>query len=210
MRDTNSKGGRKRRVTDADLLDVFRATSDPVLSTAEVAEAVPIKRRGVLTRLRRLEEDGDLDSKQIGGRNTVWWTVEKAERRRESDPAPEPTEHRGGGDHAGETGEELLEGSGDLVGAVREHLEANDLPPKTPHGRGAVIDVLRYLREHGTAGSGELQDAVHPSYEDNWSTPRTMWNAIDRYLEDVPGVDKGGYGEWEYTGDGAVREAINA
>ena len=66
-------GGRKPRVTDKDLLDVFRQTNDPVLSTAEVADEIPIQRRGTLRRLRSLEADGDLDSKSIGGRNTVWW-----------------------------------------------------------------------------------------------------------------------------------------
>ncbi len=78
MADTSKQGGRKPRVTDKDLLDVFRSTSDPVLSTAEVADAVPIKRRGTLNRLQVLEEDGHLESKLIGGRNTVWWLVDEA------------------------------------------------------------------------------------------------------------------------------------
>lgn len=73
MPESNNTGGRKPRVSDGDLLDVFRDTTDPVLSTAEVAEHVPIKRRGVLNRLRGLEDAGELESKQIGGRNTVWW-----------------------------------------------------------------------------------------------------------------------------------------
>jgi len=67
MAESSNKGGRKPRVTDDDLLDVFRSTSDPVLSTAEVAEQVPIKRRGTLNRLQSLEEDGALERKQIGG-----------------------------------------------------------------------------------------------------------------------------------------------
>jgi GTP-sensing pleiotropic transcriptional regulator CodY len=77
MPDSSNKGGRKPRVSDDDLLDVFRSTSDPVLSTAEVADAVPIKRRGTLNRLQSLEDAGDLESKQIGGRNTVWWLVDE-------------------------------------------------------------------------------------------------------------------------------------
>jgi hypothetical protein len=35
-----------------------------------------------------------------------------------------------------------------------------------------------------------------------------MWNAVDRYLKDIPGIAKGGYGEWTYAGDDAVREAL--
>lgn len=68
-----SKRGRKPRVTDGEVLDVLRETDDPVLSTAEVANELPIKRRATLTRLQRLAENGDLGRKQIGGRNTVWW-----------------------------------------------------------------------------------------------------------------------------------------
>ena len=78
MPDSTNTGGRKPRVTDADLVDVFRSTTDPVLSTAEVADAVPIKRRGTLNRLRDLEDAGRLASKQIGGRNTVWWLLDDA------------------------------------------------------------------------------------------------------------------------------------
>ena len=68
-----SKPGRKPRVTDGEILGVLRRTDDPVLSTAEVADALPIKRRATLTRLRRLAESGDVSGKQTGGRNTVWW-----------------------------------------------------------------------------------------------------------------------------------------
>jgi hypothetical protein len=49
---------------------------------------------------------------------------------------------------------------------------------------------------------------VYANYEDNWSDGRTMWNAIDRHLEKIPGVQKGGYGEWEYAGDDAVLDQI--
>jgi DNA-binding Lrp family transcriptional regulator len=64
MPESSNKGGREPRVTDEDLLDVFRSTSDPVLSTVEVADAVHIKHRGTLNRLQALEEDGKLESKQ--------------------------------------------------------------------------------------------------------------------------------------------------
>lgn len=49
----------------------YRLSSDPVLSTAEVAEQVPLKRQATYNRLRSLAVEGRLESKQIGGRNTV-------------------------------------------------------------------------------------------------------------------------------------------
>lgn len=71
----NSKPGPKPKVSDDEILQQFRDTSDPVLSTAEVTEAVSLKRRAVYDRLVSLREEGRLESKKIGGRNTVWWLV---------------------------------------------------------------------------------------------------------------------------------------
>jgi len=69
----NSKPGPKPSVTDDEILELFQHTDDPVLSTAEVAEQITLERRSVYDRLVALREDGLIDSKQIGGRNTVWW-----------------------------------------------------------------------------------------------------------------------------------------
>jgi len=65
--------GPSRSVSDAEILDVFEAAGDPVLSTAEVTEQVSLSRRSVYNYLNRLEESGDLESKTVGGRATVWW-----------------------------------------------------------------------------------------------------------------------------------------
>jgi biotin operon repressor len=68
----NSKPGRKPRVANDEILQVFRDTTDPVLSTDEVADKLPLERRSVYDRLVSLREDGALTSKQVGGRN-IWW-----------------------------------------------------------------------------------------------------------------------------------------
>lgn len=73
-----------------------------------------------------------------------------------------------------------------------------------------MVDVFRILREQGTVKTAALQAAVHPAYADEWATERTMWTAIDRYLEDVPGIEKSGNGEWGYASDDAVRDALEA
>ena len=73
---SEKKPGPKPRVSDQEILELFEATDDPVLSTAEVAEQLPAQRRSVYDRLVKIREGGRLASKQIGGRNTVWWRPE--------------------------------------------------------------------------------------------------------------------------------------
>ena len=65
--------GQKPRISDDDILDVFRATTDLALGTAEVADALPIGRRAIYNRLTSLSEQGLLVRKQIDERNTIWW-----------------------------------------------------------------------------------------------------------------------------------------
>jgi len=71
--------GRPPQVTDGEILDVFRGSDDPVLIASEIAEELPIGRRGVYKRLEQLAEEGELGRKKIGGRGTVWWLSEEAE-----------------------------------------------------------------------------------------------------------------------------------
>lgn len=73
----DSKPGPKPKVSDDEILAVFRNSADPVLSTAEVTEQLSLKRRSVYDRLSALAEDGRLEQKDIGGRNTVWWLPEE-------------------------------------------------------------------------------------------------------------------------------------
>lgn len=68
--------GRPPRVSDEEILDVFRESEDPFLIASEVAEGLPIGRRGVYNRLEKLADEGELNYKKIGGRGTVWWLAE--------------------------------------------------------------------------------------------------------------------------------------
>ena len=69
----NDGPGRKPTVSDDEILNVFHNSPDPVLTAPEIAEQFSISRRGILDRLRNLEDDGILRSKKVGGRRTVWW-----------------------------------------------------------------------------------------------------------------------------------------
>lgn len=68
-----STPGRKRRVSDDAILQVFVDADAPVLTAREVADQLPISRSGVHPRLRDLAESGRLSRKEVGGRAVVWW-----------------------------------------------------------------------------------------------------------------------------------------
>jgi len=72
----NDGPGRKPKITDEEIVDVFRSSSDPILTTREVASQFEITHRGVRDRLEALEEEGVLKSKKVGARAKVWWDPE--------------------------------------------------------------------------------------------------------------------------------------
>jgi DNA-binding Lrp family transcriptional regulator len=74
----SSKPGPHPRVSDEEILAVLREADSPVLSTADLAESLPIARRTTLNRLKQLRERGVIDSYAVGGRNTVWWATDSA------------------------------------------------------------------------------------------------------------------------------------
>lgn len=77
--------GRKPTVSDNEILDIFRNSSDPVLTAPEIADHISISRRGILDRLRTLEENGTLRSKKVGERRTVWWYPEHTSKSKTDD-----------------------------------------------------------------------------------------------------------------------------
>ena len=60
-------------VSDEQILELFSESPDPVLTATEIADQVDMSRRYVLDRLKDLEEDGQINSKKVGSRSTVWW-----------------------------------------------------------------------------------------------------------------------------------------
>ncbi|SDF05363.1 hypothetical protein [Halorientalis regularis] len=77
-----------QKARDENILGVFEGTDDPVLTTSEVAEELPIGKRATLNRLEDLVDRDELDSKDVGvGR--VWWRA-TPESESEPDVAAEP------------------------------------------------------------------------------------------------------------------------
>lgn len=65
--------GRPPEVTDEEILAVFESEDAPVLTASDVADRLEMGRRGILSRLENLEDNGFLRSKKVGARSTVWW-----------------------------------------------------------------------------------------------------------------------------------------
>ena len=84
-RKRNEQGQFADTVTEADLLACFDAADAPVLTATEIANELPIGRRGVTHRLEQLRERGLVGSKEAGARAVVWWradSVDDGERER--------------------------------------------------------------------------------------------------------------------------------
>lgn len=154
-----SKPGRKPRVTDEEVLAVLRENDDPVLSTAEVADELPIKRRATLTRLQRLAENGVLARKQTGGRNTVWWltdseegeTTPEARLKRLSNELDEPVA----------VGEQVYE-SGDahaLDAPEGDHEHPDDRSAVEERDAEDIIEELEQFLNEGDAPAAPLPSA---------------------------------------------------
>ena len=63
------------KASEQDVLLVFDAASDPVLTASEVAEELPITREATVARLNRMCEAGLVDRKETGARAVVWWAA---------------------------------------------------------------------------------------------------------------------------------------
>jgi hypothetical protein len=63
------------RVTDEDVLSVYRELSDPseALSASEVANALDCSRRTAYARLAELADGGPLHTKKVGKQVRIWW-----------------------------------------------------------------------------------------------------------------------------------------
>jgi Arc/MetJ-type ribon-helix-helix transcriptional regulator len=99
-----------------------------------------------------------------------------------------PTAVAGGGDRA--------EGDSE---AVREGVlaELGDGPPRKRHARAAVADAVALLVDRGPLETGELKTELWATYDEHYSSKKGMWESVNRYLKDVDGVSKPGYGEYD-------------
>ncbi len=79
MSDANRDDGGKytATVSDEEILAAIDQASAPVVTAADLEEALPIGRRAIRERLLDLREQGRVDRKKVGGRAVVWWHVSR-------------------------------------------------------------------------------------------------------------------------------------
>jgi predicted transcriptional regulator len=71
--------GRDKTVSDAQILYYFAVSDKPVLNVSRLNDKIDITRQGIYSRLKELEEDGYLDSMNVGASAKVYWLTEKGE-----------------------------------------------------------------------------------------------------------------------------------
>ena len=65
--------GRKREVTDEEILRAIRLHADPVVTAPEVADIVDMSSQGVNKRLRQLADQELVIRKEVGSRAVIYW-----------------------------------------------------------------------------------------------------------------------------------------
>lgn len=94
----------------------------------------------------------------------------------------------------------------DVLEEMRAFLA--DHPPQSSEGEAAMLTTFERLREVGTAETADLREYVYERHSDGYTDENSLWQAIQRYFDDIPGIEKAGYGEWQFAGDDATREEL--
>ncbi|SHH65827.1 winged helix-turn-helix domain-containing protein [Halobaculum gomorrense] len=71
--------GRKRQVSDTEILRQFALSAEPVLVASELAEEFDMSRQGIFDRLQQLEEEGYVESAMKASAR-VWWITSAGKR----------------------------------------------------------------------------------------------------------------------------------
>jgi hypothetical protein len=67
------------RVSDDEIISLFREADDPILVAKDVAAASNMSPQAANERLHRLHTKGRLETREVGSRARVWWLSESEE-----------------------------------------------------------------------------------------------------------------------------------
>lgn len=166
--------GRKPAVTDEDILEVFKQSTDPFLATSEVAEQIKITERGTRNRLDHLHEDGELNRKQIGKPHLYWLPTDGSneETENETDSPLQKFE-------AMDENEQIEEISRQLMSffSVIEDMDSEN------RNRFRTI-LFRFINRNRNYLWSEEKNRSDPSIP-SLMEDEDIWNGIDQYREET-------------------------
>jgi hypothetical protein len=196
------------------VLGVFERVRGPVVTSADVADALDCSRDTARRKLKELHREGEVERRETAGR-VVWWlsTPTNAPDRGE---VVEDGEHNMSGPERvadpGDTGETPEHRERDVsaesapVSVEGVDVEALDLPGRGDDLRrrqAAVRAVLAHLREHGEAQAGDLRALAWDADGGSYADARSLWkNAVLPALGSVDAAASAGpSGKWRWVGE---------
>ena len=217
--ESGGKPGRKPRVTDEEILQLFRDADPPVLTASALAEELPIGHRGVLNRLNTLWDRGTLDRMDVGPRGRVWWlpghtstaaaTVSGSTVETESGIGPDSHDVDERREPPGEPNldaedriaDPAVDGTPDGEQDAETASESESTPPDVETAldefdldddrREAVRAMYEYLRDAGTARKSDFTGEVYPEHPAGFGSAGGWWNALGKdALGELPNARK--------------------
>ena len=64
---------RPTSVEDSSILNAFNQSEGPIATVSDISEVIDLHEDSIRNRLKQLEEEGRVTSKQVGARAVVWW-----------------------------------------------------------------------------------------------------------------------------------------
>jgi hypothetical protein len=187
-----------------DVLDVLTAVDGPVVTTADVADALDVSRETARRKLNALVDDGALAKRKTAGR-VVFWRPDDGggepasggENPAPSTPRPSPPDlprDDGPRGSAGERGGEVPDDVEAAVAAVADGWD--DSTDRLAARRSAATAVLRHAVETGEAvGKSDATDRFLPEYAVEGQNAETWWRKnIRPVLKEYGTYDNGAHG----------------
>lgn len=182
-----------RAELDEDVIETIESFGDILMLDDEVVE-------GLLSDVdEALSMDGFVNLDEVGGLDVPARHAERA------DHAGDPTPHAGGDRDVDDV---LLEESDDVQEAIeRVRVLLEDRPPETSHGKNAVLSLYALLLEESPRSTGALKSELFERHSEHYNSKKSLWESIARYFDDLPGIEKAGYGQWRLDVDAIYSES---
>lgn len=194
-----------------DVADALLGLDDPVAKAGEVADTVDCSRRHALDLLRLLERNGDVESKQIGGRAVAWWHTDRvlpartpgeaSEERRGTDPQRGESPDIDDSEPAPDLDDDRADAESQLAvtdAEIRQAVERaadhwDDAPDRHDARKQAAEAALRLIRDEGPLSRSDVIDALYADHSVDGQSERTWWRKNLAETTDAPLKQLGEY-----------------